>query len=130
MIKNPSDSIYFPIGEDPTYVAEDKDAKVVLLGDTNEDGDLSVSERFSFVKDVWRNTPKPVRRSVVGVIGSTLVLLGAALVVLPGPFTLPLVIAGLAVLASEFAWAERLLVQGRERIGGITSAVRRKARRR
>jgi hypothetical protein len=31
------------------------------------------------------------------------------LIVLPGPFTLPLVILGLVVLALEFAWAERTL---------------------
>jgi hypothetical protein len=31
------------------------------------------------------------------------------LVVLPGPFTLPLVILGLLVLALEFAWADRML---------------------
>ena len=130
MNTNPSDSIHFPIGEDPARAAEYKDAKVVLVGDTNEDGELSVSERFSFFKGVWRSTPKPVRRTIVGVLGSTLVLLGGALVVLPGPFTLPLVLAGLAILASEFAWAERLLVQGRKQIGRVTSTVRRKVRHR
>ena len=33
--------------------------------------------------------------------------------VLPGPFTMPLVIAGLFVLAVEFAWAERLLAKAK-----------------
>jgi hypothetical protein len=35
------------------------------------------------------------------------------LIVLPGPFTMPLVIAGLFVLAVEFAWAERFLARAK-----------------
>ena len=53
-------------------------------------------------------------------------LLGAALVVLPGPFTLPLVLAGLVVLSSEFAFAERLLVKSRSKMQSAMKAVRRK----
>ena len=53
--------------------------------------------------------PVTVRKTIVFVIGSTLILTGMLLVVLPGPFTLPLVILGLIVLAIEFAWAEILL---------------------
>ena len=34
---------------------------------------------------------------------------GGLLIVLPGPFTLPFVFAGLVVLAAEFVWAERVL---------------------
>jgi len=55
--------------------------------------------------------PVTVRKTIVFVIGSTLILTGLLLVVLPGPFTLPLVILGLIVLAIEFAWAERMLVK-------------------
>lgn len=123
-------NINIPIREDPAYGAKDVETKSVLVGDTNNDGELSVTERFVLAKGFWRRTPKTVRRSIVGVLGLTLILIGGVLVVLPGPFTLPFVIAGLAVLASEFVWAERLLVQGRKRVGNITSAVRRKARRR
>lgn len=129
MNKNLS-NIHIPIGEDPDYRTKEKEAKVVLMGDTNNDGELSVKERFAFAKGVWRRAPKTVRRSIVGVLGLTLILIGGVLVVLPGPFTLPFVIAGLAVLASEFVWAERLLIHGRNRVGNITSAVGRKARRR
>jgi hypothetical protein len=97
--------------------------------DVNQDGEVSVAERFSFAKRVWRAAPKSVRRSIVLVVGVTLLLLGAALVVLPGPFTLPLVIAGLAVLATEFAWAEQLLTSGRTRVRRATATVRRRLRR-
>lgn len=42
------------------------------------------------------------------IIGVALVLLGALLLVLPGPGILTIA-AGLAVLATEFDWARRLL---------------------
>ena len=57
----------------------------------------------------WKLVPKPLRQLIVLVIGSTLIVIGALLVVLPGPFTLPFVFAGLIVLAAEFVWAERIL---------------------
>ena len=41
--------------------------------------------------------------------GLVLVLVGIALSPVPGPGGIPLVLAGLAVLASEFRWARRLL---------------------
>lgn len=58
---------------------------------------------------LWRALPDSVRKTIVLVTGLTLILLGAALVFLPGPFTMPLIIFGLVVLAMEFTWAESLL---------------------
>ena len=49
-------------------------------------------------------------RMIVLVVGLSIVGLGLVLVVLPGPWTIPLVLLGLAILASEFLWA-RLLLQ-------------------
>ena len=57
----------------------------------------------------WKLLPTPIRRTIVSVIGFTLITVGLLLVILPGPFTLPLVILGLFVLALEFAWADRML---------------------
>lgn len=62
----------------------------------------------------WRAVPGPIRKSVVLTVGVTLVAIGGALIILPGPFTLPFVIAGVAVLSSEFVWAERVMHKGRE----------------
>jgi hypothetical protein len=45
---------------------------------------------------------------VAGVVGVTVLGLGAALLVLPGP-GIPFVVLGLSILAAEFAWARRLL---------------------
>ena len=57
--------------------------------------------------------PKGLRKVIAFSIGSFLVLAGLVLIVLPGPFTMPLVIAGFFVLAVEFAWAERLLAKAK-----------------
>ena len=56
-----------------------------------------------------------VLKSVALVVGLALIGLGVALVVLPGPLTIPPVLAGLYVLSTEFAWAERLLSRARQR---------------
>ncbi len=49
-----------------------------------------------------------VRRSAVTVVGACLVVGGIVLMPLPGPGIL-VVVAGLAVLATEYVWARRLL---------------------
>ena len=94
--------------------------------DQDQDGKTTLKERVSFQRRLWSSTPVRIRRIIVAVVGGTLVLLGAALVVLPGPFTMPLVIAGLVVLSSEFAFAERLLVKSRAKLQSAMKAVRRK----
>lgn len=48
------------------------------------------------------------RKIVVAVVGTTVLLFGVALIVLPGPAVVVIPL-GLAVLASEFAWARELL---------------------
>jgi tellurite resistance protein TerC len=51
---------------------------------------------------------KTIKRIAILVLGGTVLLLGIALLVLPGPafIVIPL---GLAILAVEFAWARRWL---------------------
>lgn len=53
------------------------------------------------------------KKVVVAVIGGTVVLLGIALLVLPGPafIVIPL---GLAILATQFVWARRWLGRVRD----------------
>ena len=55
------------------------------------------------------------RRAVVGVIGFTVLLIGVAMVVLPGPAVIVIPL-GLAILATEFVWAKRLLEKARATI--------------
>ncbi len=59
-------------------------------------------------------TYKLARRIVIGVVGTTVVLMGVVMLVLPGP-ALIVIPAGLAILALEFAWARRWLRIARER---------------
>lgn len=65
------------------------------------------------MKKSWLLLPKGLRKIIAFSVGSFLVLAGLVLIVLPGPFTMPLVIAGFFVLAVEFAWAERLLAKAK-----------------
>lgn len=53
----------------------------------------------------WKRVPRVLRQTIVLAIGLTLIATGCLLVVLPGPFTIPLLVAGVALLATEFAWA-------------------------
>jgi uncharacterized protein (TIGR02611 family) len=55
-----------------------------------------------------------LRRATIAVVGSTVILLGLAMVVLPVPAIL-VIAGGLAILATEFLWARRLLVEVRAR---------------
>ena len=53
-----------------------------------------------------------VRKVVYSVIGLTILLLGVVMIVLPGP-AIVFIPLGLAVLASEYAWARRIIRRGR-----------------
>jgi hypothetical protein len=48
-------------------------------------------------------------RALVFVLGLAFVLLGAALIVAPGPLTIPPILLGLWIWSTEFAWADRQL---------------------
>jgi tellurite resistance protein TerC len=60
----------------------------------------------------WLPNIRWLRRVIVAVIGFTVLLIGVAMIVLPGPaiIVIPL---GLAILATEFLWAKRLLSKSR-----------------
>ena len=64
--------------------------------------------RWLWVKNNWKRLPHPIRWVVATTVGFTLLVMGLIFMVLPGP-GIPLVIAGLAILATEFAWAEIVL---------------------
>lgn len=67
-------------------------------------------------RDLLRVVLHNGKRAAVFLIGLALMLGGLAMLVLPGPGIL-VVIAGLAVLATEFAWAEHLLDKAKEQAG-------------
>lgn len=51
----------------------------------------------------------------MAVIGITILIIGIAMIVLPGPAII-VIPAALGILATEFAWARRLLHRVRERL--------------
>src|SRR5262249_35663343 len=69
---------------------------------------------------------KVVRRVIVSVVGATVLLIGIALLVLPGPafVVIPL---GLAILATEYAWARRWLRKARRIARDVVSGRERAA---
>jgi len=63
---------------------------------------------------------KVARRVIASVVGATVLLIGIALLVLPGPafIVIPL---GLAILATEYAWARRWLRKVRQMASNVVS---------
>jgi len=81
-------------------------------------------------KEVIRWIGRNTKRVVISIIGSILILAGLAglaLPILPGWL---LIIAGLAVLASEYAWAERALDAAKARAKAAAKKARSTVRRR
>lgn len=60
-------------------------------------------------------TYKTARRILVAVAGTTVLLVGIALLVLPGP-AFVVIPAGLAILSLEFAWARHWLHKIKDRV--------------
>ncbi len=78
------------------------------------------ASRFGLRRFVARNRGLEVAyRVVVAILGFAIIIGGLALIPLPGPGWL-IVFAGLALLATEFEWAERLLRYARSKVRGWT----------
>jgi len=72
------------------------------------------------VEVTTKRTLRQLRRLLILVIGGTLVILGLAMIFLPGPATIVIPL-GLGILATEFLWAKRLLVNTMERAKDLVS---------
>ena len=71
---------------------------------------------------IFENKPyKIVRKIVIAMVGVSVLLIGTAMIFLPGPAIVVLPV-GLAILATEFAWAKVLLDKLKEKIRWKTSA--------
>jgi tellurite resistance protein TerC len=71
-----------------------------------------------------------MKRFIIALIGGTVMLVGIAMIVLPGPAVV-VIPAGLAILATEFIWARRALrktkgLVAQARRSGFWSRFRRK----
>jgi tellurite resistance protein TerC len=68
-------------------------------------------------------TLRQARRFIVLVIGVTVLAIGLAMIVLPGPAFI-VIPAGLAILATEFVWAQHLLHNLKEGGSRLVNRVR------
>ena len=71
---------------------------------------------MSTFRSIWRNA----RKVVVLIVGVAVVLAGVALLALPGPGMI-VIIVGLLILATEFDWAQRWLDYAVEKVAGATT---------
>jgi uncharacterized protein (TIGR02611 family) len=121
---------------DPDRVPEDDRLHVVhdreVWGDDPEEIDASavvddVAEEFPQAESRWHDhlavapfkavalfIKRSGKRIAVTVVGFAVLLAGVAMLVLPGPGVV-VIIAGLAILATEYVWAERMLAEAKRR---------------
>ena len=77
---------------------------------------------------VWKYLPHPVRWAIVAAVGTTISLLGLVFLFIPGP-GLPLIILGVAILATEFAWAEVVFARIKKESDKFTAQAKKVIRR-
>jgi uncharacterized protein (TIGR02611 family) len=72
----------------------------------------------SFIKGMIASTLKSAKRMIKIVFGFTVVALGIAMLVLPGPGWLT-IFFGLVILATEYVWAKNLLDKAKSQVDKI-----------
>lgn len=73
-------------------------------------------------RDLERLALPTLRKVLVGIVGASVVLVGIAMIVLPGP-ALVVIPLGLGILGTEFIWARRLLRRVRDQAGSAARKV-------
>jgi putative transmembrane protein PGPGW len=114
-----------------------------VWGDDPEEIDASavveeVAEAFPETEGRWHDHPafapfkavglfikRSGKRIAVTIVGFAVLLAGVAMLVLPGP-GIVVIIAGLAILATEYVWAERMLAEAKRRAVQAKDVVTRK----
>lgn len=83
---------------------------------TNEPTSLASRQSQTGLRARLRRTPggRQFLRVFVFLAGLLFILLGVALVALPGPLTIPPILLGLYIWATEFPWADRLLQRAKK----------------
>lgn len=73
------------------------------------------------VQRAWARIPQWIRRVAVAIVGGVVLVIGVAMIVLPGPAFI-MIPAGLAILGLEFAWARVWLKRAREKAKSMTAS--------
>lgn len=56
----------------------------------------------------WKRVPGTIRKPLVLILGGLFIITAALTGWIPGPGGIPLFLIGIAILATEFAWAKRV----------------------
>jgi len=62
------------------------------------------------------------RRLLIALLGFSVLLIGLAMIVLPGP-AIVVIPLGLAILGTEFLWARKILRRIREKLGTLSKGI-------
>lgn len=99
------------VDEQVPTLGREPDGKRVV-GAADEAPHLRREDRWAWRRRIRANPhQRRVYRGIVATVGLLLILLGLATGWLPGPGGIPLILGGLAVWASEFHWAHRLMLR-------------------
>src|SRR3989338_1276063 len=91
---------------------------------------MSISTTSSKTKTVplaVRSSIERIWKIIIVVFGATILLIGIALLVLPGPGWLTIII-GLSILGGEFVWARRLLKKIKQEARYVERTVRKEVK--
>lgn len=80
---------------------------------------------MSSPRSVFRFIGRSGKRVAITVVGGAVLVAGLFMLVLPGPGIL-VVLAGLAILGTEYAWARRAMDAARRRAKDVAARVRRR----
>lgn len=74
-------------------------------------------------------TRRNLKRVLILIAGSLVIMLGIAIAPIPGPGAIPLIIGGLMILATEFVWAKRLVTKMRKQAHAMADTTEEMAKR-
>ena len=100
-------------GRPDSVQSRDKNAEWI------SDGEIEVSR-------VSRSPVELARRIVVTCIGVALIITGILIIPLPGPWSFPIQLLGLAILASEYDWAKDGLMWTRKQYAKVKAEIRKR----
>lgn len=108
------------MAEEPTHPSDDHDDSPLhefaeRIGDAAIQAEFDTGEREETVEEARAHIAVRAGRMT---LGFTVVLLGIVLLPLPGPGWL-IIAGGFAILAQDFAWADRVLRYIRRRVPGV-----------
>ncbi|MDO8446128.1 MAG: PGPGW domain-containing protein [Deltaproteobacteria bacterium] len=79
----------------------------------------------SFINNTVNGALRHTKRVVISVVGFTVLFIGIAMIVLPGPAFI-LIPLGLAILAGEFVWAKNLLERVKSKVKNTKDSIYKK----